>query len=74
MEAQANQTEQAVRDAADRYDLNPKQFRNFWNDRFGHYAPDYIHEWADRIAHNRAHFVADEKTQEALRRAGFTGA
>ncbi|WP_122103872.1 hypothetical protein [Halorubrum glutamatedens] len=72
VQAQTTKTDQAVRDAADKHDLNPDQFQTFWNDRFGHYAPNYIHEWADRIAHNRAHVVADDKTQEALQRAGYT--
>ena len=66
-----DKTEQAVRQAADKYNLNPDQFLTFWTDRFGHYAPQYIHEWADRIAHNRAHFVADDKTQDALQQAGY---
>lgn len=72
VQAQTTKTEQAIREAADKYGLDTEQFLNFWNDRFGHYAPHYIHEWADRIAHNRAHIVADEKTLDALHRAGYT--
>ena len=71
VQAHKDKTEQAVREAADKHDLSPEQFLNFWKDRFGHYAPNYIHEWADRIAHNRAHVVADDKTQDALQQAGY---
>ena len=71
VQAQTTKKEQAVREAADKHDLSPEQFLTFWTDRFGHYAPHYIHEWADRIAHNRAHVVADDKTQDALQQAGY---
>lgn len=66
-------TEKAARQAAQRYDLDAEQFANFWNDRFGHYAPGYMQEWAERIAHGRAEFVADDTTLDALHRAGYTG-
>ena len=65
------QTRQAVRRAANEHGINPDQFLNFWQLRFGHYAPVYIHEWPDRIAHGRAHTTADDQTRQALQQAGF---
>lgn len=67
-------TIQSVRHAAQINGINPDKFETFWHDRFGHYAPQYAHEWAERIATGHAHTVADTETRHALHRAGFTGA
>ena len=67
------QANEAARRAAEEYGLNEDKFANFWNDRFGTYSPGYARQWADRIASNRAHVLADNKTKAALNRAGFRG-
>ena len=67
----AKTTEQAARNAATQYDLNPDQFITFMNNRFGHYSPRYAYEWADRIANGRAHRFVDEKTRAALQDTGY---
>lgn len=71
VQAQANTTEQAARNAAKEHDLNPDQFATFMNTRFGHYSPSYAYEWADRIATDRAFWCADAKTRDALQDAGY---
>lgn len=67
----ATNTEQAVRRAAEEHGIDDDKFLKFWNDRFGHYAPGYVREWAERIKTKEAHEVADRETRAALRRAGF---
>jgi hypothetical protein len=71
VQVHANRTEEAARNAAKQYDLNPDQFVAFMNTRFGHYSPCYAYEWAERIAAGRAYRCADEKTRDALRDAGY---
>ena len=67
------QAEQAVRHAAEEHGLNPTKFANFWNNRFGHYAPAYAREWAERINTGCAHALADNATRDPLEQAGFSG-
>ena len=73
MEMATNTTQptEAARRAADQHGLNPDNFLNFLTNRFGHYSPQYAHEWADRINDGRAYRCADEKTRDALRDAGY---
>ena len=73
MEMATNTTQptEAARQAADQYGLNPDKFLNFLTNRFGHYSPQYAHEWADRINDGRAHRYADNQTRQALKEAGY---